>query len=96
MEIFKKKKQDRRGEMIVQAGVNQVFSVLLPFKAKEVMASFLVTDEPQFPACHPVPTDQIFAEISEFCGGKFHAITITISCSGTRQIAWDARNYFAR
>lgn len=96
MAIFSKKKQERQGEMIVQAGTNQVFSVLLPFKAREVRASFMVTDEPHFPACHPLPTDEISAEISEFCKGKFHAITITITCSGTRQIAWDARNFFAR
>jgi len=88
-----KKKHIKHGNMIVQAGVGSIIYPLT-FKPEVVSAGLVSTNRHYYPACQPLPTDIVKAEILSFDDGRYWAIQVSWNVAGTREIDWEAKNFY--
>lgn len=91
--IGKRKKLSKTVTVLIPAGkIDMTFP--LDFKPKEVLAAFVRENKQWFPACHPIPTDVLEAEIVSFGEEQqVWAIRVTGQVAGDRLLSVTAKNY---
>lgn len=90
----KMKQMEKTYTFLTGAGKQELL-IVVPFKPREWIPAFIHDNKQGFPACHPVPTDNVDACVVSFSDGAVWAIKLKWDVSGERGISLTVRNYVA-